>query len=248
MKYGLVLSGGGVRGIAHLGVLKALEEKGIRPSEIAGTSAGAIVGAMYAHGYSPDEILHIILKTKFFHAFRPSLSFTGLLRMEALEKILHEYLPVDFGSLKIPLTIGTTNLKQGKTVFFSIGQLLKPILASACVPGIFNPVEIDGVKYIDGGILNNLPVEPLLDKDYAIIGVHTNPINENFIGKNVKNILERTMLLAISGNTKLNASFCDHYIEPPALGEYTAMDISKAEELFKIGYQYTKENSNTFDK
>ncbi|MDH5365532.1 MAG: patatin-like phospholipase family protein [Cyclobacteriaceae bacterium] len=246
MTYGLVLSGGGVRGIAHLGVIKALDEIGIRPSAISGTSAGAIVGTMYAHGYSPDDILKIILKTKFLYAVRPSLSFTGLLSMEAMEKILKEYLPDDFSNLKIPITIGTTDLKHGKTVFFSRGELIKPILASACIPVIFKPVEIEGVKYIDGGILNNLPVDPLLRKCDKIIGVHTNPISNNFTGSNAKNILERTMLMAISGNTKQNAAHCDYYIEPPELGGYTGMDISKAEELFEIGYRYTKENINIF--
>ena len=143
--------------------------------------------------------------------------------------------------------IGTTDLEHGSTFYFSQGELIKPILAAACIPVLFKPVEINGTKYIDGGILNNLPVEPIIGKCDKIIGVHTNPIHDDFQGKNVKNILERTMLMAISGNTKINAGRCDYYIEPPALGTYTGMDISKARELFDIGYQYTKEIIDNFD-
>lgn len=246
MKYGYVLSGGGARGVAHIGVLKALEEHGIRPSVISGTSAGAIVGALYAAGHSPDKVMELIKETSFLFSVRPSMSFTGILKMDAMEELLKEHIPGDFSNLKIPLTIGTTDLVHGKTVFFSSGELIKPILASACIPVLFKPVEISGTKYIDGGILNNLPVEPVIGKCDKIIGVHTNPIHDDFKGKNVKNILERTMLMAISGNTKINAARCDYYIEPPELGTYTGMDISKAHELFDIGYRYTKKNIDNF--
>ncbi|MDH5602425.1 MAG: patatin-like phospholipase family protein, partial [Cyclobacteriaceae bacterium] len=104
MKIGLALSGGGARGIAHLGVLKALEEKKIKPSIISGTSAGALTGALYAYGYSPDELFDIIAKTRIITAMRPSLSVKGLLKPETLGDILKKYIEKDdFSSLKIPL-------------------------------------------------------------------------------------------------------------------------------------------------
>ena len=245
-KYGYVLSGGGARGIAHLGVIKALEEEGVRPSGISGTSAGAIVGALYSYGHPPLKILEIIKKTKLLFAVRPSLSFTGLLKMDALKDVLKEYLPISFEPLKIPLTVSATDLRKGSTTYFSSGELIEPILASACIPVIFKPVTIKGTEYIDGGILNNLPVEPLLNKYDKIIGVHTNPIDNDFQGTNFKHILERTLLMAISQNTVASSQQCDYYLEPPGLSSFTGMDISKADELFEIGYRYTKENINNF--
>jgi len=94
MKIGLVLSGGGARGIMHLGVIKALNEQGIVPDFIAGTSAGAIAGALVAHGYSPDEVLQILLKTNFLKYLRPSFSAPGLLKMDKVEDLYLQLPPI----------------------------------------------------------------------------------------------------------------------------------------------------------
>ena len=246
MKYGFVLSGGGARGVAHLGVIKALEEVGVKPSGISGTSAGAIVGAMYASGYSPDDILKIIIKAKFFTSLRPALSFSGLLKMESLAKVFSEYLEDDFASLKIPLTVAATDLQKGETHFFSEGPLIKPLLAACCIPVVFKPVEFNKTQYVDGGILNNLPVEPLLDDYDKIVGVHTNPIHSTFEGTNAKAIIERSLLMAVSGNIAQRAHKCDVFIEPDGLGVFSGMDLTKAQEIFDLAYTYTKENIDNF--
>lgn len=245
--YGFVLSGGGARGVAHLGVLKAFEERGIKPSGISGTSAGAIVGAMYASGYSPDEILEIIIKAKFFTSLRPAMSFSGLLQMESLGKLFSQYLKNDFSSLKIPLTVATTDLKHGTTKYFSEGTLIKPLLAASCIPVVFKPVDIKGIEYVDGGMLNNLPVEPLIGEYDKIVGVHTNPIHDDFQGTNAKTIIERCLLMAVSGNIAQRADKCDIYIEPDELGKFSGMDLTKAQQIFDLGYTFTKENIDNFD-
>ena len=247
MTYAAALSGGGARGIAHLGILQALDEYSIKLSAISGTSAGAIIGAFYASGYSPKEILDIISKTKFFKLLRPALSTSGLLQIDSLGQIFQEYLTDSFESLNIPLTINATNLDTGETAYFSKGELIRPMLAASCIPAIFKPIEINDHRYVDGGMLNNLPVEPLLETSHKIIGVHTNPIDKNFHGTNAKVIIERCLLMAISGNTVLRTKKCHYYIEPPMLGKYGGMDISKAQELFETGYTYTKENIDIFD-
>jgi NTE family protein len=247
MTYALVLSGGGARGIAHLGVLQALEECNIKISAISGTSAGGIVGAFYASGYSPMEILNIIKETSFFKLLRPALSTSGLLQIDSLGTLFNSYLTDSFESLKIPLTINATNLDQGRSSYFSSGELIRPILAASCIPAIFKPIEIDHNRYVDGGMLNNLPVQPFLESSHKIIGVHTNPIDNQFTGTNAKTIIERCLLMAISGNTTLNIPKCDYYLEPPFLGKFGGMDLSKSEELFDIGYAYTKENIGIFD-
>lgn len=247
MSYAIVLSGGGARGIAHLGALQALEEAHIKPSAISGTSAGAIVGAFYASGYSPVEILNIINKTSFFKLLRPALSTSGLLQIDSLGKLFKEYVTDNFESLQIPLTINATNLDKGESTYFSKGELIHPMLAASCIPAIFKPLKINGYRYVDGGMLNNLPVEPFLNSLHKIIGIHTNPIDSDFEGTNAKSIIERCLLMAISGNTVMRIDKCKYYIEPPLLGKYGGMDISKAEKLFEIGYSYTKENIATLD-
>jgi NTE family protein len=235
---GLVLSGGGARGIAHLGVLQALEENSLRPDIISGVSSGAIIGALYASGVSPSEILDFIIHTKIFRYIRPAWSRAGFLDISRMSSILNKHLPLKtFAELKIKLVVSCADMKKGETVYFTEGDLIKPVLASSCIPVLFAPVIIDDRQLIDGGILNNLPAEPLLDICDLIIGVHSNPIHDEFYSTSVKKVIERVFQLAISGNIKGRKGLCDIYIEPKELSGFSIFDISKAEEIYKIGYQ-----------
>lgn len=240
MKTGIVLSGGGSRGIAHLGVLKALEELEIKITAISGSSSGAIIGALYGSGYTPDEILQIVLDIKFLRILRPAISIRGLLKMDGLEAIYFKYIKVNsFESLKTPLIVTATDLQSGKTTYFSKGELIRPLMASSCVPVIFEPVSYQDRLYVDGGLINNLPSRVLVGKCDKIIGSHTNPIDENFTRGNVRSLIERTFLLSINANAYPQKKYCDLFIEPPLLKTYKVFDTGKLEEIFKIGYEYT---------
>jgi NTE family protein len=239
MKIGLALSGGGAKGFAHLGVLKALLEQGLQPQIISGVSAGAVAGSLYAAGYHPDKILEIFIASKFYRFMRLSMSFTGLLKMERIEKLYEVYLPATFEELKIPVIVSATDLQAGKTAFFNKGSLLKPLIATCCIPGMFEPMRIDGRMYVDGGILNNLPIEPLMGECDYIIGVHTNPIDPEMPLRSIRAIMERTLLLAVQNNVKERAAKCDLVIEPPTLHQFTSYDGRKARQIFEIGYEYT---------
>ena len=146
LKIGLALSGGGVRGISHLGVLKATRRSWNRPPPrppLSGTSAGAIVGAMYCQGYLPEEILKIIVETNYFKFMRPAISLTGILKMDAMQSLFKIYLAHDdFAQLKTPLSVAATDIKKGKAIYFSEGELIKPVMASSCIPGMFDPIVI----------------------------------------------------------------------------------------------------------
>lgn len=243
---GIALSGGGARGISHLGVLKALEENGISADIISGTSAGAIVGGFYCAGYSPDAILNILIKTKMLAIFKPAFSWNGLLSMDKLNTILKDNLPTTFEELNKPLFIAATNLEAGKTDYFNTGDLHPAILASSCLPVLFNPIEINSVKYIDGGILNNLPVEALLKKVSKIVAIGCNPIIEKNQFNSFKDVMERSSLLAINENTAQSKQLADLFIEPPALSNFSGFDLPKAKEIFETGYNYTSENISIF--
>ncbi len=243
---GIALSGGGARGISHLGVLKALEENGIRPNIVSGTSAGAIIGGFYCAGFSPDETLKILLKTKMLNIFKPAFSWKGLLSMDKLSNVLDEHLPSDFSQLNIPLIIAATDIEAGITTYFDKGNLSLAILASSCLPVLFNPIEIEGVKYIDGGILNNLPTQAIKNKSKTIIGVGCNPISKNHPIKTFKDVMERSSLLAINENTQKSRALTNLFIEPNELIKFSGFDLSKAKDIFETGYEYTSKNIATF--
>lgn len=239
MKVGLALSGGGARAIAHLGMLKVLEDRRVKPDRITGASAGALIGALYANGYSADEIFRIVKKTNFLKIFKPALSWTGLLKLEGAFAELKKYLPDDrFEALKTPLIISATNIQKGKVKYFKKGQLIRPVLASCSIPVVFDPVAINGVSYMDGGITDNLPLQPIKNKCDFLIAMHCNPIDNDFRSKSWKNLMERALLLSISSATYQYKKKFDIFWEAPEVGHYNVFDLKKADELFDIGYQY----------
>lgn len=238
LKIGVALSGGGIRGISHLGVLKALNEHGIYPHQISGSSAGAIVGAMYCQGYRPEEVLKIIIETNYFKLLKPAISWKGLLKMESLAQLLQTYLPHnDFAALKTSLHIAATDIGKGEVVYFNSGKLIDPLLASCCIPGMFEPINYQSRYLVDGGVLNNLPVEPLRENNNLIIGVNCNHLPELGRVSNVKNLLERAVMMNLNFNVYSRRAACDYFIEPPGLGKYGVFDLKKAPELFQAGYR-----------
>lgn len=240
LKIGVALSGGGVRGISHLGVLQALNELGIFPTKISGTSAGAIAGAMYCQGFAPKEILKIIVETNYFKFLRPAISLSGILKMSSIESLFQTYLPHnDFAKLKTPLAVAATDINKGKAIYFSEGELILPIMASSCIPGMFEPIKIGDKYLVDGGVLNNLPVEPLEGVCDYVIGVNCNQLPEDSNIKNMKNLIERSVIMSMNYNVYSRKSKCDFFIEAPGLGRYGVFDIKKASELFQAGYDQT---------
>lgn len=255
-RIGLVLSGGGARGIAHLGVLAALDELGIRPARIAGTSSGAIVGAFYCAGWAPRRILAELQATNIPRLLRPAFTgfglwapsalggAFGLLRHEAAEALFARHLGsgARFEDLRIPLTIGTTDLLTGEAVFYSSGPLLRPLLGATAVPLIYQPVAHDGRLLVDGGLINNLPVEALTDGPDAcpvVIGSHTNPIDVGHRPRTFRSLALRTLQLAINNNVRSRLIACNVVLEPPALRRISPLGYRRADELFRIGYEHT---------
>ncbi|MCK8491097.1 MULTISPECIES: patatin-like phospholipase family protein [Spirosoma] len=249
MKIGLVLSGGGARGVAHLGVIKALQEMGIGFDQIAGTSAGAIVGALLAQGYSPDESLKLIESSSFVRHLRPTWNRMGLLRLDPIVDLYRKYIPHDsFEGLQIPLHVVAVDLNSGEQVVFEKGELVRPVLASCCLPGIFEPFMINKRQYVDGGVLNNLPVDVIEHKVDCLIGSHCNVLGPRKPITSMRGVIERSLVLAVQSKTKDRFARCSVLIEPPQLAQYTTTDISKARDLFRVGYQYTKSIAADIEK
>lgn len=240
LKIGLVLSGGGIRGVAHLGVVQALYEYGVQFSHISGTSAGAIAGAFIAQGISPKEILNIVTQTNLFRLLRPSMSSLGLLSMIQSAALYRKHISHNsFSKLKIPLTIAVVDIGEAKIVYLNSGDLDKALLASSTIPGLFKPMEIEGHMYIDGGILNNFPVEPLIGQCDFIIGSACNHLPVITKVNSFRHLIERSSVLAISANMVTKRPLCQVLIEPQNLGTYGLFDTKSAEEIFWIGYEET---------
>lgn len=237
---GLVLSGGGARGFAHIGVLEALNEAGIFPDVIAGTSAGALVGVLYADGYKPGEIMKMMNSTSRLHYIRPTVPKEGLLQISGIERILKENLRAErFEDLKVQLFVTATDLNNGRSEYFSMGELLKPVIASASIPVLFKPVIINNIHYVDGGVLDNLPLRPLENKCRFLIGSSVNPIGYEETVTSLVQIAERAFFLSMSKEIMEKSKYFDLFIAPIELRNYKILDPEKAIEVFNIGYEAT---------
>lgn len=239
---GMALSGGGARGFAHLGVLEALNEAGIYPDIFSGTSAGALAGVLYCDGLTPKEILKIMNTQSRLDYMRPAVPRDGLLQISGIERILECHLHAKtFEELKIPLFVTATDLNNGKAVYFSKGNLIKPVIASSSIPVLFKPVIINDICYVDGGVLDNLPIKPIKNLCNLLIGSYVNPVGYEAKINGLVQIAERTFMLSMSKEVTEKSKYFDLFIAPLELRNYGILDPEKAEDLFKIGYKATNE-------
>lgn len=235
---GLALSGGAVRGFAHLGVLKALDEHKVAIDRVAGTSAGSLAGTFYLDGFDPDEILDIFTAKKLYELLFLSVPRSGLLRTDGLKKLLKKYLKAKkLEDLDKPMIITATDFAEGKVKYFEKGPLIDILLASTGIPVLFEVIKIDSQAYIDGGVMDNLPVEPLRKKCDKIIGVHVNPLGKKTKVNSPMQVAERAFHLAIASEIERKKEIIDVFIEPEKLIKFGMFDMKKAEEIFKIGYE-----------
>ncbi len=255
MNVGIALGGGGVRGLAHLSILQVLDELHVRPAVISGTSMGAIVGALYASGISAREIRegierHLILKhdtwrdvigkreglLKLVYAFKPVFSGSGLIDAQGiLNFLLSEIKAASFEGLAIPLLVVAADYWSAEEVVFEKGALLPAIQASMAVPGVFSPVSLEGRIMVDGGVVNLVPYDLLMDRADCIIAVNVSRVRlaggdeipnalESVLG--TFDIMQTTMLAA-----KLKKLKPDIYVWPQISG-VRMLDFGKIEEVF----------------
>lgn len=238
---GLVLSGGGARGFAHFGVLKAMQEYGIKPDIISGTSAGAIVGAMVAAGRTIEECMHFFSGKKVLNFARPTVSKMGVLTMSGMEERLAEFLKIKtFKELQIPLVVTASNINEGVAVHFESGDLVPCIVASSSIPVVFTPKEIDHIEYVDGGIFMNLPVRPIRERCEKIIAVEINSIDTNRKVTNIIHMAERSFHLGVYSNTRIDRKMTDVFISPQNMTNYSMFDLERAKEIYDEGYNTAK--------
>ncbi|WP_396191978.1 patatin-like phospholipase family protein [Flavobacterium sp.] len=250
---GFALSGGGTKGLAHAGAIKFLEEQNIKPSQIAGSSAGAIVAALYAWGKTPEEILAFFKSIYFFHWKHFTLKKAGIIDSESFKKYFEEiFKDAKINDLKIPIHITATDMVKGKLKIFNDDtKIVDAILASSAVPGVISPYEINGVLYSDGGILNHFPTDILQGRCDNIIGVYVSPIHkiEAKDLKSIKAVTTRAFELLAANSNLQKFNYCDIIIEPEELTSFNTFETnkSKMDKIFEIGYQAAKKSFETLE-
>lgn len=245
---GLVLSGGGSKGIAQAGVLKFLEEQNIKPTHLAGTSAGAIIASLYAFGKKPEEILEFFKSIYFFHWRHFTFKKAGIVDSESFKSYFDlVFKNATLADLSIPTFITATDLVKGKLkIFKPETKVTDAVLASSSFPGMLSPYVINDKLYSDGGILNHFPTDLLQGRCDAIIGVYVSPIQtiEAKDLKSIKSVTTRAFdLLSAHGNYQ-KFNLCDWVIEPKELANFSTFETNKLKMdiIFQIGYQAAKDS------
>jgi len=236
-KLGLVLSGGGARGFAHPGAIKAIEDFGLRPDIISGTSSGALAGVLYADGYAPEEIVKLFVGTDFRKFVDIQMPVAAIFGTSGFKRFLKKHLHAkNFEDLPVPVKVIATNLDEGTSVVFDRGPIIDPLIASCSIPVVFNPVIIDGINYVDGGIFKNFPVSTIRSLCDTIIGVNVSPLVHKKYNKTIMQIAERSYHYMSRTNTLLDRTLCDVLVEITDLYYFKTFDLINSEKIFKIGY------------
>lgn len=234
---GFSLSGGFIRGMAHLGMLQALFENNIRPDILSGTSAGAIVSAFVADGREPFEIMQLFSERSFTELAKVRPSMDSLLKMDYFIDFLKENLRARYiENLNIPIVITATDFDHGKSVHFTSGELSLCIAASCCIPVLFSPVEIDGIRYVDGGVFMNLPVTPIRDCCEKVLVLNVYKLNADSYRMNLVSIALRAYHFMFQANTFNELGLADKVVAPDGLEEFANYELDKAEDIFGLGY------------
>ncbi len=275
-KVGLVLSGGGAKGLAHIGALKVIEESGVHIDYIGGTSMGAIIGALYASGFSAAQLDSLFRSTdltdliqdnlprdaKTFYEKEASeryaltlpfndfkLSFpqglsSGQNIYNALVRMLYHVKDIrDFNELKIPFFCIATNVENGKQVLLNKGYLPEAILASGTFPSLFQPAEVEGEVLIDGGVLNNYPVEELraLGAD-VVIGVDVqHGLRDRTSLSSATDILLQINNFRTIKDMARKSALTDIYIKPD-MDNFTVIDFEKKDTIIQTGEKVARKH------
>lgn len=238
-KLGIALGGGAVLGAAHVGVLKALEENSIKPEFISGTSIGAFVAAHYAFGSTIEELEEIALNLDWLDVTGFKLSKMGLLSNERLgKKILINIGNKHIEEANIPLTMIATDISTGKKVVLNEGPLYKAVMASACLPGIFIPVEWGDHLLVDGVLCENVPITPLRElgaKEIIAVDLTTNRDYKR--PEDLIDVLSNTFDIGLNNMIQEQIKDKQTVFIQPKLGAYNRVDTRTTNELMDEGYR-----------
>ena len=236
-KIGLALSGGGVRGFAHIGALRAMEDVGIKPDIIAGVSAGSVVAAFYAARMNADEIFDIFSAVDMSKFLQVDISKSGFLKLDKFRRFIAKKIPVDnIEQLATPALIAATDINNQQEKAFTTGNIAERVIASCSIPLIFKPVKIDNTYYVDGGVMHNLPsfyLRPLCD---TVIGINVSPSKLGPIKMNVRSLAYRTYKMMTMRNVEADKLLCDMLVDIVSIQGHSTFDTKAAKRIAQKGY------------
>ena len=234
---GLALSGGTAKSIAHIGVLQALEDAGMRPDVIAGTSGGSLIAVVYASGVGTDRMVEMAGRVNWRRLARVRIPRLGLFSNQGVAELVRDTVgDLTFEDLEIPTHVVTTDLLSGQKAVFSHGPVAPAVQASCSIPQIFSPVEIDDGLYADGGFLEYLPLPTLRDVGCSTaVGVHLGAFAD-FTPRpgHLLAMIMRTIGIVAVRNAHEAAPMADVLIEPDLRG-FHSFDLKRHEELIDAG-------------
>jgi NTE family protein len=240
---GICLSGGSALGLAHIGVLQSLEDHGIFPTRIVGASMGAIIGTLYAAGFSPSDMLQLIKDDKLYKitklmTFRPTFLKSGLSTHQMLRSLIRELIPHNsFEKLKKNMHVCVANLNTADWEIIDSGNELDMWVAtSATIPGLFESIIANEMFYVDGGLLNNMPAQGIEKFCKVIIGVDVIPHRIPVALKVPIDTVASSVRVAIHQNSKEGRKLCKFLIEPDAIDEYNEFSFESYLKIYKSGY------------
>ena len=239
MKYklGLALSGGGVRGFAHIGALRALEDVGVKPDIIAGVSAGSIVASFYASGMSADDIFAIFSNIDMAKFLQVDISKSGFLKLDKFRRFIAKNLPVEnIEQLDLPTIIGATDIDNQQEKAFTSGNIAERVIASCSIPLVFKPIKINNSYYVDGGVMHNLPsyyLRPLCD---TVIGINVSPSKLGPVKMNVRSLAYRTYKMMTMRNVEADKKLCDLLVDIVSIQGHSTFDTKAANKIAQKGY------------
>jgi NTE family protein len=234
---GIALGGGFARGIAHIGVLKVLEEEGIPVGMIAGTSVGALIGAAYCSGLTIAELEEVAHRVRFTTFARWTLSRCGFATTDRMVSFLTRILKgKTFEELRIPLGVTATDFKTGEGVVFRTGSIIDPVRASCAYPGMFLPVIIDGCWLVDGMLSHPVPTRPLREMGAErVLAVQLKgQWSKTTAPRHLFDVIGQSFAIAQDRMSPLWRSAADVVIEPDVAG-FDYDDFSRADELIRVG-------------
>lgn len=237
-RLGIALSGGGARGFAHAGALKAFEEAGHRPEIIAGVSAGAVIAVMYAAGVQPEKMVEIFSHGSFRDFTELKLRGGGLFKIKKFtDHILKHIEPYShLEDLPLRTFIGVTNFDTGQPEVFSSGEIGPRMTASCSIPIIFQPVRIEGTNYVDGGVVKNLPAWTIRDLCDTLVGINVSPMNKRPATGSMLDVATRTFAMMSKSNMREDLRMCDHLIELNEISAYRTFNLKEINKVFMAGY------------
>ena len=236
---GLALGGGAAKGVAHIGVLKALEDADIEVDYIAGTSVGAMIAALYAYKVDVETIGSLARRLTMSKVTSFKLNKTGFFSTESLRELMLEYVgDVAIEDAAIPLSIVATDINSGEEIVLTSGSVVDAVCASAAIPGIYMPVEINGRTLVDGGLVQNVPIEALQTAGAGVtIASHLNSVSHYQEISHVLDVMRNAFEIAVSQHTQDQLKEADLLISMD-LSDFSLRDnTERYDELFNIGHQ-----------